>query len=455
MSASSVPPAPQAPPPPPPASRTPLPFVSLERDLRTVSSITRALAGSGLQAEQLQVVRDLRAVQALFSDSRLGFALVRPRADADVLSEHPVIRSVLFPPVVAVVDGPIDGVAQQELRRTGVAAVMPATTPPEQLRALLRNLAGASSWIKMPIEKMEVGSALQGFAHVRDALVTVACPHWTHASEHSWDDPAVHRCRLGEAAEPCQGWYGRIYLSGGAICFAETPDATGIPAVAQLLPLKGGEIRIHEIYIDPPSIGFMRSIQGCLIEAAAFADEAARDANAEQASRSGTLLREGGSGSTPRGSGTPRQVRESDHETRARTVPRELPSPPPVDTGRPRLGQEARGAVKQQNWLEAVLTSTSGVRGLATCDPNGWVGELAGTIDAETTSAVVTMSLPPMRRIASLLGLGQISHWALGNEAMTIYAIAMQKGLLTAVGDPTQNLDSVLRALERASGDRR
>src|SRR5690606_23495625 len=73
--------------------------------------------------------------------------------------------------------------------------------------------------------------------------------------------------------------------------------------------------------------------------------------------------------------------------------------------------------------IERALRSVKDLQGIAVCDHQGWVEGVAGQVDAETVCAVVTMSTPQIRRIAALMGMGDVRQWAIGGKEGTVYTV--------------------------------
>ncbi|HLM71562.1 MAG TPA: DUF4388 domain-containing protein, partial [Polyangiaceae bacterium] len=175
-----------------------------------------------------------------------------PARAGDPLSPALELRSVLFPPLVVLVDRAPSLAEQEALRIQGVAFIL--LQPPELERdaKTLRMLARSSSWLSAKIERMPLPDVLQTMAvHNQSGMVSIACKHMRFHSTLPWKhNQKLCRARSGSNRE-CPGWYGRLYVRDGMLIHAETPSADGVPALAQLLRATAGSVRIHEVFILP------------------------------------------------------------------------------------------------------------------------------------------------------------------------------------------------------------
>ena len=97
--------------------------------------------------------------------------------------------------------------------------------------------------------------------------------------------------------------------------------------------------------------------------------------------------------------------------------------------------------------LNALLEQNQSLRGAAMSDGAGTVLQMAGTLDAETLCAVVTMAQGKVGEATDELGLGTPRAWCIGTESTCWYVATLRDGFLVAVGDPSKNPDAVLRAI--------
>ncbi|NUQ73637.1 MAG: hypothetical protein HUU21_08795 [Polyangiaceae bacterium] len=202
-----------------------------------------------------------------------------PSRAGEPLSPSLDIRSVLFPPLVVLVDREPSSAEREELRIQGAAYILRG--PPDLGRdaTTIRALARSSSWMSAKIERMPLPDVLQTMAvHNQSGMVSIACKHMRCHSNFSWKQgQKLCRARSGLNRE-CPGWYGRLYVSDGMLIHAETPTAEGVPALAQLLRASFGSVRIHEVFIPPEQPNITGSMHSNLLNAAWVADEDARNA---------------------------------------------------------------------------------------------------------------------------------------------------------------------------------
>lgn len=202
-----------------------------------------------------------------------------PASAGQALSPALDLRSVLFPPLVVLVDRAPTPTEQEALRIQGAAFILldPPDTPrdAEPLRALARS----SSWLSAKMDRMPLPDVLQTMAvHNQSGMVSIACKHTRFHSALPWEhNQKLCRARSGSNRE-CPGWYGRLYVRDGMLIHAETPTAEGVPALAQLLRASAGSVRIHEVFILPGEPNITGSMHSNLLNAAWVADEDARTA---------------------------------------------------------------------------------------------------------------------------------------------------------------------------------
>lgn len=202
-----------------------------------------------------------------------------PARAGEPLSPSLDIRSVLFPPLVVLVDRAPSLAEQEAFRLQGAAYILLQPSDLERDAKAIRALARSSSWLSAKIERMPLPDVLQTMAvHNQSGMVSIACKHMRFHSNLPWNHgQKLCRARSGLNRE-CAGWYGRLYVDDGLLVHAETPTADGVPALAQLLRATSGSVRIHEVFILPLEPNITGSMHSNLLNAAWVADEDARNA---------------------------------------------------------------------------------------------------------------------------------------------------------------------------------
>lgn len=358
-----------------------------------------------------------------------------PTHGGSSLSSRVPLRSISYPPAVALVDRALSEEHQELLRLAGVATVIERGPPSAALRAQLTALAASRRWFRTPIGALGVADVLQTIESRPGALMlTACCPHWRSFSEDAWPTLARSACRAGEPSPACRGWFGRVYLVEGRIARAETPWAIGAKALAQLMELQAGEIHLHDQFIHPPESAALGTVKAGILIAAAAADDWSDGAAAESPSKRDTF------GSLRAVSRPPADdiiLGDVDVVEDRRVLGLTGKVAEPMSKGlshEPSVQrEESHRKTREVPPVKALIEA--GLKGVAQCDENGWVTDKAGVVDAESVCAAATMSRASLEQALDLLGLGAIEGWAVKGENASVYAIGGRDELIVAQGD--------------------
>lgn len=420
---------------------------------------------SGFALKRVEVPTNFTSLNQLLHRRPVSFLLGRAAPDTISLVDSTSILSSYFPPLVLMHDGPMAPGREEKMRRAGVAALVNQRGAPEVLAELVERLSRSWSWVRIPLGRIDVASAIQSLSDMEDELcLSVACPHAMPLSSDAW--PASRACR---GDKRCTGWYGRLYIRNGTVTWAETPQEKGIAAVATILGLETGQVLCHEVFLRPEGENVGMRVHSALLEAAAHLDH--RSAGIP-------LPNEVKADTAPSSLG----VDDSDVDefvdfdefdelpeddapepmgaSITAPVPAPTPSfaaPPPGTPSSPSTSASAsiRAPVTDtpMDEIERFLRRSKDLIGISICDHQGWVEKVTGDIDAETVCAVATMATPQMQRIAALMGMGHLRQWAVSGKGGAVYTVLTPGKTIAAVGNPTHNLDAVLRLLHQHQRD--
>ncbi len=178
-----------------------------------------------------------------------------------------------FPPLCVVLETEPSAEEKEILRRMGTACVLTGEPNRDMARQILNNLGQSLTWFKGVGQWAHLPDVLQFVASGgRSVLVTVSGNH----SRLIDDQTPWEKLKFLEEDEE-SAWYGRIYVENGMVVHAEIPEGqTGDQAVAVMLKLHDGVVRVLDCFLPPPRIDSPRSIQGCLLNAAYLLDESER-----------------------------------------------------------------------------------------------------------------------------------------------------------------------------------
>jgi hypothetical protein len=103
--------------------------------------------------------------------------------------------------------------------------------------------------------------------------------------------------------------------------------------------------------------------------------------------------------------------------------------------------------------IEPVLGVAPGLTGAARADNSGNVVEIVGTLDGESLCAVAAMCRVPLEKSAEILGLGNVRDWCFSYAQGTLY-VHHDEGMVSVLGGPVKNPETVMKKIAQALGDK-
>lgn len=300
---------------------------------------------------------------AYFGDPSLAGAVLCPSS---------ALRTVAWPPVIAIVARTPTRNDLERMRRQGVVLVV-------------REIDGAfANAVKRLSDPASCGTGALVPGELADLLtradaagvsgmLAIGCPHWPGSSRYPWESSSLFYC--SDSQEKCTGWVGRIYLVSGAITLAETPTASGHHALAQMLQLSGGTITRYPFFLSPEAPEPLGPAKAAVARARARIPESTATARVDEV--------------------------------------RQLPATgeAPVAAARPKSSKEPA-----MSELDSVLAASSAFSGALRVGPDGSALSSAGDIDAPTMAAVVHMAQEHLQILASTLPLGSVVGFGVGGR---------------------------------------
>jgi Domain of unknown function (DUF4388) len=384
------------------------------------------------------------------------------------LSSLVPIRNVLFPPLVVMVDHAVTADERERLRLQGAAYIVERPLSNSDDAAVLRQLVHSGSWFKGTTDRIVVTDVLQMLAADRKSgMLTVGCAHGQDFHTFPWHH--TRQCS-GSERNDCQGWYGRLHVIDGQLIHAETPSAEGIVALADMIEIVSGTLRIHDIFLEPSAPNLPGSIPSSILNAVLLADDRRRSQG-------------NGASADPGASGAAAASRPRAPSPSAATLRAPFPAlraAPPAATLRapfpalraatsPRTSTTTSSTTSNNNKpesiqpkrddemksLEPLLSLAPGLYAAAKADPSGNVQDLVGNIDAESVCAVAAMCSAPLERISGLLGLGACTNWGFVNKKLSLYVQRSNEGFVALLGPVTKSPETTLKKLAKTLSDKR
>lgn len=351
---------------------------------------------------------DARSV-AVTGDVAFSY-LADPSSAGGVVHAPSSLRTLVWPPMVAVVSRNPSKGELERLRRQGVVHVcreIDAT-----FGNVVRRLVDPSScgrWKLMPGMLTEWLLAAEKAS--ASGLLVVSCPHWEGASSYPWENSSLFYCGEPQNGK-CSGWAGRIYIVGGAITLAETPAARGAHALHQMLQLKEGAVMRFPFYLSPESTDPLGPPSVALTRSPDSIDTAQGDS-----------------------------LHRSDRVESPASVP-------------PRPATSSRSSPLKEpsvTDLDSLLTASPSFVGAVRFGVDGNPVAAAGDIDASMHSAVAHMAFDHAYSIAAALPLGSVVGFSVGGRSSACFARRSAKTRSTVVvrGGATQTPNRTLSELGR------
>ncbi len=193
--------------------------------------------------------------------SSLGVTLTPPLAV--VLEQEPTIKEI------------------EQMRRQGVALLLVGTPSPELAEKLVAGLGQSTSWFKGVGQWARLPDVLQFVASTgRPSLITLQAVDAASSATTPWESQTPP---WDESASANSAWYGRIYLENGLVQAAEVPGGQeGDLAVAEMLRIENGVVRVFETFLPWTSETQPRAVQSCLLNATYLLDESRRGSSGEE-----------------------------------------------------------------------------------------------------------------------------------------------------------------------------
>jgi hypothetical protein len=312
------------------------------------------------------------------------------------------------------------------------------------------------------LDRMPLPDVLQTMAaHSQSGMLTVTGPSMPSLSAKVWS-------RLHEVAH-----HGRLYVRAGRLVFAETPALSGVEALAAMLRIQSGLIRVHEVFLCPTTENIKGSLQSNLIHAACRNDESAVPSHA------GASLLPAPTTWRPEPSGHPQSSTESQVDIGFSLPPSDaalavalasiLPSELVVGAGttptrhdgssgpsrlaapRPSPPEREREREIAMSDLDTLLKQAPELRVCARADKEGNVLHWAGAGEVESICAVTALATPAVEGISELLELGELEGYSFVGPKLALYVSTRPDGFVAASGEPGKSPDATTKKLATAA----
>ncbi len=341
----------------------------------------------------------------------------------------PVV-SVVYPPLVAITDGPASPALVETLRLQGAVAVLSHPISPDTIgqQLDLNSLVQSASWLTGTLDHVPLDQALER-AELSRFMLVISCPHRKGLSPVPWS-PRLREC---QDTVPCSGWLARVYVSDGVVVHAEAPGATGDAALAKIARLDKGSFRFFPMFIPPAAPVTCGTIEEVVAGLRVRNQPTQRPPPPPP---SDAAVENAPTAPPPVGVPTraPPESFSSMSEDSETTVSQANRGVPQTDLERTVTMDSVKNA----------LSAATGLKCAARADPNGVVVEVVGQVDAEQLCAVVAMSHAPLEQAAETLGLGRLQRWAASTPTTTLYVNLDANGFVAVTGEPNKAPDGVL-----------
>lgn len=411
----------------------------LEVPHEVVKEWQTACSALGVETD-LQVPASLGAAQAVASEGGYSLVYLRDYKSGGFTSAIPV-GSVLYPPLVALMDAEPNEAVREVLRLNGVVAI---PHRPVEARGLadtvpLMKLARSASWPSGAMKGPASIEAAFRASNARELMISVACTHRRALSPVPWS-PRLAKCK-GAASTSCSGWLGRIYLEDGdQITHAEIPGAVGRAALQTILELEGGIVRVHEVFLPPAhpaACGRWSEVLAELDDAKPHGRVTARAPALAEGQSEATSTFDYATSATMTSAALAPRIMGAGTTTAAS-----------ADAGREKSPAKES---KPMNEVDKVLASAPGLKSGARANEQGVVLEMVGEVDAEQLCAVVAMSNATLGNAGNVLGLGSLVRWAVVTPTTTVYVHDKgEGGFIAVIGGANKNPDATLTKIHAA-----
>lgn len=350
-----------------------------------------AFREAGIELTLLEASERSMANQLLI-EREVAFVLAAADGSEASIDSAIGVRSVAMAPLVVTVDRPVDAQLQERLRLAGACMVVQGPPSVEAAQEIASRLGCSPDWLSSRRGQAMLPDILQiAASRSAETLVVVHPPEAPALAGLAWANMRPE--------SPSEGWVGRVYLNQGQVIHAETPNRTGIRALAEMFRVRQPLIRIMEVFVSPLNPAPTGSVQASIINAAYAVDETER-------------RRSLGLSTAP----PPARI-EGDFPW------------PEADF----LEAEEKGVGEVALKLDGILEKVKPVQGIAACDQSGNTLALQGNIDAELTCAVAMMCQPEVDEIAALIGASLVTGWSL-TQGRTSLLVVRGRGTESVVG---------------------
>lgn len=341
-----------------------------------------------------------------------------PAGAGGVLCAATSLRTLVWPPLVAIVARNPSRGDLERMRRQGVVHVCREIDG--TFGNVVKRLVDPSSCGRWKLAAGLLADALTSAERTgASGMLCVCCPHWAGASSYPWENSSLFYCGEGEGGK-CSGWAGRIYLVGGVIMLAETPQARGIHALHQMLQLREGTVMRYPFYLSPDTTEPLGPASAAVASASARGPELTETARVDELRRT-----------EPAGKSAP--------------VPAAAAPPPRPELPRP------QGKEPAMSDLDKVLAGSPAYAGAARLGLDGLPLAAAGDIDLQMVSAVVQLAGEHVQGVAAALPLGSVLGFSVGGRQAACFVrySAKSRSTLVVKSGATQTPNRTLAELGR------
>lgn len=335
-----------------------------------------------------------------------------PAGAGGVMHAGSALRTLVWPPLVAIVTRNPSKADVERMRRQGVVHVCKEID--STFGNVVRRLVDPTSCGKWRLQPGLLADALASAEKASaSGMLCVSCSHWDGASTYPWENSSLFYCG-DHGGGKCSGWAGRIYLVGGAITLAETPLARGTHALQQMLQLSEGSVMRFPFYLSPDATDPLGPVSTALLRN-------------NEATETAALLKD---------------LRRSERGV-------EVVAERGVDRGA--LSRSSAPKEAPMSDLEAVLAISPAFSGAIRIAADGNPIASAGSIDAPLVAAVAHLAFDHALGVAAALPLGSVLGFSVGGRSSAFFVRRSAKSRTTLVvrSGATQTPNRTLSDLSR------
>ncbi len=378
----------------------------------------------------------IAGAHSMLKSGSVALALIHipdPSVAGGPLSAALPAQTVLFPPLVAVVGRTPTTDERDLFRIQGVAHILERPLNIDRDTGVFEVLARSRSWMTASLERMPLPDVLQTMAaHRQSGMLTITAHGMPGLSSTPW------------SGLDKQFLCGRLYVIEGRLVHAETSSLVSVKALAAMLRMDAGLIRVHEVFLSPSTPNMKGSLHSNLIEAAWHNDEGSRtDGHAAGSLPPATSWH-------PPVGGVTANEQHAEVEEIEELTDSDLQID--VDEATPaRASSSQQGEVAMTN-LDALLKFANDLRTCAKADKEGNVLEHAGVGDAESICAIAALSTQAVEHVSELLGLGTVQGYTFVGHKLAMYVQDRPEDFVVAVGEATKSTDATMKKVAEKFG---